>query len=99
MMQSNYDSIKSKRKYMKTFPNGTHNETFQNTGYYETIKRFIDEISERKIFNEKNLIMEEEDLILNYSNNNSNENNSNENTNENNSNYNSDSSSNYVNKF
>eukprot|EP01080_Neovahlkampfia_damariscottae_P008962 gene8962-911_t len=47
-MRSLFDSCTSKNKQMKIFPNGTHNETWNCMGYYETIINFVTKYNENK---------------------------------------------------
>jgi fermentation-respiration switch protein FrsA (DUF1100 family) len=41
MMQQLYDRCSSARKEIQYFPYGTHNETWQEPDYFETIERFL----------------------------------------------------------
>jgi fermentation-respiration switch protein FrsA (DUF1100 family) len=53
MMVMLHDSVGSEVKIFKNFPNGTHNETWQQRGYYQALKQFLE--SNNLMPNEKNI--------------------------------------------
>lgn len=51
MMQELYESSGSCMKRLARFEQGTHNETWQCPGYYETINRFFQEVNDLQKYN------------------------------------------------
>jgi len=48
MMLSLYEGSGSRLKHLALFPSGTHNETWQLPGYYQTINQFLSEVRRLK---------------------------------------------------
>src|SRR5688572_21191010 len=46
-MKALYDASRAKTKYWRTFPDGSHNDTVAEPGYFEAIRDFLDGLGKK----------------------------------------------------